>query len=167
MSDETIQGIAADPIQETYWIYTTAAIYEMVIKNEDKDVWQLYLDKKEYDMALEYCKTSDQRNKVRLAQADQLFSKGHFIASAKYYAMTRISFEQAALKFITRNEKDALRVYLLAKLRQLEDNVSKATRGGGQSTEIDGFFVFLGEDAKVNCGYLACRDLPRENQPVP
>lgn len=130
MSDEKIQGIAADPIQDTHWIYTTAAIYEMVIKNEDKDVWQLYLDKKEYGLALDYCKTGDQRNKVHLAHADQLFSKRHFIASAKYYAMTHISFEQAALKFITRNEKDALRVYLLAKLRQLEDNVSqKAIEG--------------------------------------
>ncbi|KAI8340709.1 Pep3/Vps18/deep orange family-domain-containing protein [Chlamydoabsidia padenii] len=121
MPDEKIQGIAVDPIQETFWIYTTAAIYEMVIKNEDRDVWKLYLEKKEYGLAMDYCKTADQRNKVHLAQADQLFSKGQFISSAKYYAMTQISFEQAALKFITRNEKDALRIYLLAKLRQLDD----------------------------------------------
>ncbi|CAO3596798.1 unnamed protein product [Absidia cylindrospora] len=121
MVDEKVQGLAVDSIQKTYWIYTTAAIYEMVVKNEDGDVWKLYLDKKEYGLALDYCKTHDQRNKVHIAQADQLFSTGQYQQSANYYAMTNISFEQAALKFITRNQKDALRVYLLAKLKKLDD----------------------------------------------
>ncbi|ORZ19894.1 Pep3/Vps18/deep orange family-domain-containing protein [Absidia repens] len=127
MVDEKVQGLAVDSIQKTYWIYTTAAIYEMVVKNEDGDVWKLYLDKKEYSLALDYCKTPDQRNKVHVAHADQLFSTGQYKESANYYAMTNISFEQAALKFITRNEKDALRVYLLAKLKKL-DNEAKTQK---------------------------------------
>ncbi|KAI8088938.1 Pep3/Vps18/deep orange family-domain-containing protein [Halteromyces radiatus] len=120
-SNEKIQGLAVDNSQKTYWIYTTAAIYEIVIKNEDEQAWKLYLDKKDYTLALEYCRQPEQRNKVYIAQADQLFLNGAYQQSAKYYAVTNMSFEQVALKFISRNEKDALRVYLLAKLQQLDD----------------------------------------------
>ncbi|CAO3652841.1 unnamed protein product [Cunninghamella blakesleeana] len=109
-------------MKKTYWIYTTSAVYEVIVHNEDNDVWKLYLEKNDYINALKYCKDAKQKDKVYIAHADDLFKKRKYQQSAKYYAMSSITFEQATLKFITKKEKDALMIYLLAKLRQINDN---------------------------------------------
>lgn len=51
-----VRGITADPIRRTYWIYTDQAIFELGIKNEDRDVWKINLEKGQYDVALQYAK---------------------------------------------------------------------------------------------------------------
>ncbi|ORX55035.1 hypothetical protein DM01DRAFT_1362723 [Hesseltinella vesiculosa] len=117
---ERILGLSADTVYHTYWIYTTSAIYEVVVQNEDSKVWQLYLDKKDYDRALASCKTSQQTNAVHIARANDLFERKQFLSSATYYAKTNVTFEQVVLQFMEKKEKDALRVYLLAKLQRLD-----------------------------------------------
>ncbi len=54
------------------------------------------------------------------AQADHYLEQRSFELAAKYYARTKKSFEEIALRFITLNERDALKTYLLAKLRTLK-----------------------------------------------
>ena len=44
--------------------------------------------------------------------------------SAKYYAQSTVAFEEVALKFVEREERDALRSYLLAKVDKLRKGVS-------------------------------------------
>lgn len=44
--------------------------------------------------------------------------------SAKYYAQSTVAFEEVALKFVERDERDALRSYLLAKVDKLRKGVS-------------------------------------------
>ncbi|CAO3651138.1 unnamed protein product [Cunninghamella echinulata] len=120
-TNEKIQGLAVDNMKKTYWIYTTAAVYELIVHNEDNHVWKLYLEKKDYVNALKYCKNIKQKDKVYIAHADDLYKKKQYQQCASYYAMSSMSFEQATLKFITKKEKDALMVYLLAKLKQIND----------------------------------------------
>lgn len=49
-------GLAADPVRKTYWVYTDQSLFELVVANEDKDVWKSYLDKGNYEVALRYAK---------------------------------------------------------------------------------------------------------------
>jgi len=48
--------MAYDSINNTYWAYTTNTIFELVVTKEDRNVWELYLEKKQFETALQYCK---------------------------------------------------------------------------------------------------------------
>ena len=48
------KGLASDPMNDTYWVYTDQALYEIVIKDEDRDVWRAKLDLGEFEDALRY-----------------------------------------------------------------------------------------------------------------
>ena len=48
--------MSVDTTKNTFWIYTEWSIFELVITKEDRDVWTLYLEKKQYDLALQYTK---------------------------------------------------------------------------------------------------------------
>ncbi|KAG0051168.1 hypothetical protein BGZ83_004029 [Gryganskiella cystojenkinii] len=116
--DEVI-GMSVDTSMNTFWVYTGWTMFELVITKEDRDVWALYLEQKQYDTALQYTKNPAQRDRVLTLQANHNFSQGRFMLSAKYYAQSTVAFEEVALKFVEREERDALRSYLLAKVDKL------------------------------------------------
>jgi hypothetical protein len=121
--NEVVKGMTVDDIKRTYWIYTSDAMYELVVKDEDRDVWKLYLQKKDYSTALQYCKEPTQRTQVYTAQAQEDFDQRRYMQSAKYFAKSTISFEQVALKFTKKKERDALRFFLISRLERLGPNV--------------------------------------------
>ena len=55
-SNEEVRGLTADPVRKTYWVYTDQSLFELVVGNEDRDVWKIFLDKDKYDIALNYAK---------------------------------------------------------------------------------------------------------------
>jgi hypothetical protein len=120
---ELVQGISVDEIKRTYWIYTSDAMYELVIKDEERDVWKLYLQKKNYSVALQYCKEQSQRTQIYTAQAKQDFDQKRYMQSAKYFAKSTVPFEEVALKFTKKKERDALRFFLISRLERLGPNV--------------------------------------------
>ncbi|KAI7903291.1 Pep3/Vps18/deep orange family-domain-containing protein [Cokeromyces recurvatus] len=120
--DEVVRGMTVDDIKRTYWIYTSDAIYELVIHDEERDVWKLYLQKKEYAMALQYCKEPSQRTQVYTAQAQEDFEQHRYMESAKYFAQSAVPFEEVALKFTKKKERDALRFFLISRLEQFDSN---------------------------------------------
>jgi len=108
-----------DTIKSTYWAYTSTGIFELVVSKEDRNVWELYLEKKQFDTALQYCKDPVQKDRVLTTQADYFFTQERFQLAANYYAQTQKSFEEVALKFIAKGEKEALKGFLLKKLDTL------------------------------------------------
>ncbi|RKP09914.1 Pep3/Vps18/deep orange family-domain-containing protein [Thamnocephalis sphaerospora] len=114
--DLDYRRLVVDPIKRTYWAYTGASIYELIVEDEDRDVWRLYLKSRAYDTALRFCKDASQRDHVRTAQANHYFDTGRYLLSADYYAQTAVPFEEVVLKFVGKDERDALRQYLLCKL---------------------------------------------------
>jgi hypothetical protein len=56
-----VQGLTADPVRKTYWVYTNLSLFELVAENEDRDVWKIYLDRGKFDVALKYAKVIEQR----------------------------------------------------------------------------------------------------------
>ncbi|KAI8078651.1 Pep3/Vps18/deep orange family-domain-containing protein [Halteromyces radiatus] len=117
---ENVIGMAVDDTKKTFWVYTSLSMYELVIKNEERDVWKLYLEKKQYNMALQYCKDPAQKDKVYTAQAKDYFGQRRFQMSAKFFAESTVPFEEVSLKFIEQDEMDALRIYLGSKLARLQ-----------------------------------------------
>lgn len=55
-ADEHALGLSADPVSRTYWVYTDRSILEVLVKNEDRDVWRAKLEKGEYSSALGFVK---------------------------------------------------------------------------------------------------------------
>lgn len=122
--NELVRGISVDELKRTYWIYTSDAMYELVIKDEERDVWKLYLQKNKYAMALQYCKEPSQRTQVYTAQAKEDFDQHRYMQSAKYFAKSTVPFEEVALKFTKKKERDALRFFLISRLERLGPKVS-------------------------------------------
>eukprot|EP01137_Pigoraptor_chileana_P002429 Opistho-2@41258 len=113
--------MVSDPVRGTMWVYSESGVFEIVSRQEDRHVWKMYLDKRKYDMALQYCQDNpDNRDIVLTAQADNLFESGNFMSSAVAYAQTKRPFEDVTLKFIGKDERDALMSYLLKKLETLK-----------------------------------------------
>ncbi|KAE8215675.1 hypothetical protein CF327_g1075 [Tilletia walkeri] len=119
--DEQVLGTAVDTARRTYWVYTNASIFEIIVKDEDRDVWRVYMQRGAFDQALKHAKSISQRDKILAAQGDRNFEEGKFIPAAQCYSQTLSrTFEEVILKFIDSDERDALRYYLIARLERLK-----------------------------------------------
>ena len=125
-----VEGVCLDSWINHVWIYSNRRIYELNIVDEDRDVWKWFMHRaksqsgttatsRDFDTALELCKTGDQRQTVLTAQADYFFDTREYDRAAEIYAKTRRSFEEVALRLIDANQRSALHVFLLQKLKCL------------------------------------------------
>ncbi len=119
-SGERVIGTSYDLNRHTCWVYTNASIFELVIREEDRDVWQTYLQRGSYDTALSFAKNDLQRQVVLAAKGDRFFQDSKFIQAAQSYAQTMTrTLEEVVLKFVDANERDALRYYLVSRLEKI------------------------------------------------
>eukprot|EP00026_Physarum_polycephalum_P001709 Phypoly_transcript_01711.p1 GENE.Phypoly_transcript_01711~~Phypoly_transcript_01711.p1 ORF type:complete len:601 (+),score=99.91 Phypoly_transcript_01711:237-1805(+) len=122
-----LKGLAHDHIKGTIWIYGEQIVYEISVNNEDRNVWELYLQKEQFEMALQYCKepnARDKKEKVWTAQAEHYFAQHKYDLAATYFGKTQRGFEEITLRFISLDSgtggRDALKKYLLQKLENLK-----------------------------------------------
>lgn len=126
----TVHGITLDPTFNTVWIHSDRRILEVVIADEDRNVWKLFLNKaiagngddRDFDHALSVCRTAAERQHVFTAQADKYFEKEEYDRAAVIYAKTSRSFEEVALKFLEKETRDSLLLFLLQKLKSLSND---------------------------------------------
>ncbi|KAH9947912.1 Pep3/Vps18/deep orange family-domain-containing protein [Amylocystis lapponica] len=116
--NEVVRGMTADPVRKTYWVYTDQSLFELVVTNEHRDVWKIYLQKGKYDTALQYATSASHRDHVMTAQARAFFDDGRYFQAAQCYAQCSVSFEEVTLKFLDAGERDALRSYLISRLER-------------------------------------------------
>ncbi|KAK7491492.1 hypothetical protein BaRGS_00017321 [Batillaria attramentaria] len=114
-------GICKDPIRGSIWTYTSQAVFMYKVSRETRDVWQMYLERGEFELAKRYCQDSRfNLEKVLIKQAEHLFETGKYEESATMYARTQNSFEQVALKFIKLPDKEPLQTFIMEKLNSLQ-----------------------------------------------
>jgi len=113
-------GLVADVKSNTYWLFTTREIFEVVVTDEARDVWKVMLRSQQFEAASQFAKTPTQKDAVATASGDYLVSKGQYLEAAAVYGRSTKPFEQVALTFIDQGEQDALRKYLLTKLSTLK-----------------------------------------------
>ncbi|KAJ5517998.1 Pep3/Vps18/deep orange [Penicillium expansum] len=99
-------GLLTDLTKNTYWLFTSQAIFEVVAGDEDRD----------FDEALQYARGASQRDAVMTASGDFLAGKGNFLEAAKVWGKSSKGFEEVCLTMIDHKEHDALRNYLLSQL---------------------------------------------------
>ena len=109
-------GFSVDLQKNTFWLFTTEEIFEIVVRDEDRNVWQIMLQMQQFDTALQYARTQTQRETVSSAYGDHLVEKGNFQEAAAVYGRSNKPFEYVALSLIDNDQPDALRKYLLSKL---------------------------------------------------
>nr|XP_006811890.1 PREDICTED: vacuolar protein sorting-associated protein 18 homolog [Saccoglossus kowalevskii] len=112
-----------DSVKGTIWAYTDQSVFKYKVVREARDVWQMYLDKGDFERAKEYSKENPANmDKVLTKQAEHFFREKSYEKSAVFYALTERSFEEVALKFIQVDRKDALKTFLLKKLNGLHNH---------------------------------------------
>lgn len=148
--DERVIGLTADPVSRTFWIFTNKSILEVLVRNEDRDIWRAKMEKGDFTEALSMAKSPAQRDIVLSRQGDSLFDQGRFILAAQCYAKSSRSFEYVSLRFVDANERDALRIYLSDRLDLLDKKVSRPMIHA----------LITGENATDDAGNLARRDIP-------
>ena len=113
-------GLFADHQKNTYWLFTSDEIYEVVVTDETRDVWRILLRQNKYETAQRYATTMEQKDAVASATGDHLMKQGKFDEAAVVLGKSSKAFEDVALAFIDNGESDALRKYLLTKLLNLK-----------------------------------------------
>ena len=113
---ESMVTMLADQKKNTFWLFTTQDIFEIVVTDEDRDVWKIMLTAQKFDLASHYARSPVQKDAVATASGDFLIKKKQFQEAASVYGKSSRSFEQVALTFIDHGEQDALRKYLITKL---------------------------------------------------
>ncbi|KAG5605069.1 hypothetical protein H5410_026561, partial [Solanum commersonii] len=128
-----IIGICSDASAGLFYAYDQNSIFQVSVNDEGRDMWKVYLDLKEYGLALASCRDALQRDQVYLVQAEAAFVAKEFLRAASFYA------------------KDALRTFLLRKLDNLsKDEKCQITMISTWATELylDKVHLFL------NCTWL-------------
>ncbi|CAI0460871.1 unnamed protein product [Linum tenue] len=156
-----IIGLCSDATAGLFYAYDQNSVFQVSVNDEDRDMWKVYLDMKEYAAALANCRDPFQRDQVYLVQkfliflfdyfitemerfavglqADAAFSSRDFERAASFYAKISyiLSFEEVALKFISAGEQDALRTFLLHRLDNLtKDDKCQITMISTWATEL-------------------------------
>ncbi|KAI9748365.1 MAG: hypothetical protein M1815_003318 [Lichina confinis] len=119
-SSQSAVGFIADSKKNTFWLVTGQEIFEIVVADEERDVWRVMLKKNDFEGAMRYARTPAQRDAVAVAYGDSLIGRGRYLDAATMYGKSTKAFDQVAVTLIDRREHDALRRYLLAKLGNLK-----------------------------------------------
>ncbi|KAK8138269.1 Pep3/Vps18/deep orange family protein [Apiospora sp. TS-2023a] len=109
-------GLYVDQQKNTFWLFTAQEIFEVVVRDEARDIWRIMLERQNFDLALQHAGTLAQKDAVAIASGDYLASKGLFVEAAGVYGKSSKPFEEVALTFIDNQQNDALRKYLVTKL---------------------------------------------------
>ena len=93
-------GLYADQQKNTFWLFTDREIYEILARDEDRDVWRVMLKNQHFDAALRYAKSPAQKDAVATASGDWLIGRKMYAEAASVYGKSSKAFEQVALTFI-------------------------------------------------------------------
>ena len=81
--------------------------------NDNKDIWQDYLDIGEYANAINCCKNDNKLvRRINRINAEELFNRGDYLNSAMIYNNSDENFEIICLKYLMKDQIDALNYFL-------------------------------------------------------
>ncbi|CAH0563550.1 unnamed protein product [Brassicogethes aeneus] len=103
------------------WAVTESAVFRFKITREERNVWKIFSDNQQFDLAKKYSRGNEASyNQVLIKEADMLFNGKEYELSAQRYAETQSSFEEICLKFIQVDQSDSLNIFLRNKLDTLK-----------------------------------------------
>ncbi|KAL4709069.1 hypothetical protein ACJJTC_013482 [Scirpophaga incertulas] len=118
-----LKSLIKDPKRKTIWAVTEKAVFRFKVMREDRNVWRIYCEREQFELAKEYCQHNPAfTDIINVKQAELLFTKGQYQESASIYAETQNSFETVCLKFLEKDELHALKVYLFKRFEAIDDD---------------------------------------------
>ena len=116
------------------FIASQKELFQISLKDENKDIWKDYLDIGDYNKAQYYCPSNKLKQRIYRIEADYEFDeqKNGFNAANKYVNSNE-KFEIICLKYLMKNDLDGLKIYLQLymtsnlhnKEKEAEDNKKK------------------------------------------
>lgn len=105
--------IKKDMLSDTIYAFTGKSIFRYKVSNERRNVWHMYLEKNEFELAKKFSRDNPAHMDIVLVkQAELYFSQKDYLKSAQMYSETQRSFEEICLKFLDISEFEALMVFL-------------------------------------------------------
>lgn len=118
--------IIKDPKTDAIYAFGGKTIFRYKVTAEHRDVWRMYLDKNEFELARQYSRDNPAHlDLVRVKQAELYFAQKSYLKSAQIYSETQSSFEAICLKFLEINEKESVMVFLRYRLELLRPQDKK------------------------------------------
>ncbi|XP_076620663.1 vacuolar protein sorting-associated protein 18 dor [Colletes latitarsis] len=150
----SLLNITTDHVTRSVWAYSERAVFKYKINKEDRNVWQVYIDKGEFELAKQYCKDNPAHiDQVLVKQAEMLFKNGEYEKSAFIYADIHSSFEEISSKFLQESQIEALKTFLKKKLEGLKPQ-DEAQRTMIVVWIIELFMSQMGIIRSTNTSYL-------------
>ncbi|ESO08844.1 hypothetical protein HELRODRAFT_109889 [Helobdella robusta] len=119
-----LKGVTMDPIKRIIWSFSSRAIFKYNVVDENRDIWKIYMNMGEFNLAKQYCKDNDDHyDEIVNKEADHLFISGRYDECALAFAKSNRSFEEATLKFSNLTDKSPLKKFLLTKLDMMGEKV--------------------------------------------
>ena len=77
-------ALLADQKKNTFWLFTTKDILEIVVTDEDRDIWKVMLKAQKFEEATFYANTNAQKDAIATASGDYLLKRGQFMDCLLY-----------------------------------------------------------------------------------
>lgn len=117
-----------DPTTAVAYVANERNLLQIVITNEDANVWRVHCDLHDYEQAIAACKSELQRQFVFTHKAERMMKMKRYEDAAEAFARASHahSIEEVAKTFIDLNARDALYAYIEGRLRELpSDDVAR------------------------------------------
>ena len=112
-----LMNVVKDQKNGSIYTFSNKTIFRYRINNEQRNVWQMYLDRGEFELAKKYSKDNPVHYDIVLSKiGEDLYDRKLYLNSAKIFAQTKKSFEEVTLKFLQVNENLPLIYYLKSRL---------------------------------------------------
>lgn len=121
-----LMSIVKDPKSGNIYSFSNKNIFRYKINNEKRNVWKMYLDKGEFDLAKKYSRDNPAHHDIVLSCiAENLYEKKLYMECAKVFSQTKRSFEEVTLKFLQISENLPLIFYLRSRLCECDENADQ------------------------------------------
>lgn len=129
-------NIERDVATGAIYVYTDKSMFTLKITREERNIWRIYLNKGQYELATAHAAEVPENLQLVLAQrAEAAFKDGAYEVAANYYAETEETFETVCLKFMVLTDKRPIINYVKKRLTRLtmgvdvvEENKSDAVK---------------------------------------
>lgn len=123
-----LMSIVKDTKNGNVYTFSNKTIFRISYKksNEMRNVWRMYLDKNEFELAKKYSRDNPANLDMVLSRiGEDLYEKKRYKESAEVYSKTKNSFEEITLKFLRINQNLPLIYYLKSRLADLNGTMDK------------------------------------------
>ncbi|KAL7027445.1 hypothetical protein ACKWTF_005444 [Chironomus riparius] len=121
-----LMAIIKDVKNGNVYTFSNKTIFKYKIHNEKRNVWRIYLDKKEFELAEKYSRDNPAHYDIVLSRiGDDFYERKLYIDASRVYSQTKKSFEEVTLKFMQVNENLPLIYYLKSRLNDLNPATEK------------------------------------------